>query len=139
MNVTPLSGSVTITVNPLPSSVVVFPSTRQCPGVNFTISATATNGNTFELWNAANTSKIADLPYETSVTANTTYTVRAISNATPACTTAVAYTVLLENTPPGITCPGNQTLNPNPTTGCSAALPDYRSLASVSDNCTASG
>jgi hypothetical protein len=139
VNVTPLSGSVTITVNPLPSSVVVFPSTRQCPGVNFTISATATNGNTFELWNAANTSKIADLPYETSVTANTTYTVRAISNATPACTTAVAYTVLLENTPPGITCPGNQTLNPNPTTGCSAALPDYRSLASVSDNCTASG
>ncbi|HPR26299.1 HYR domain-containing protein, partial [Lentimicrobium sp.] len=139
VNVTPLSGSVTITVNPLPSSVSVLPSTRQCPGANFTISATATNGNTYELWNAANTSKIADLPYETSITANTNYTVRAISGSTPACTTAVAYTVLLENTPPSITCPGNQTLNPNPTTGCSAALPDYRSLATVSDNCTASG
>ncbi|MBL7904115.1 MAG: HYR domain-containing protein, partial [Bacteroidales bacterium] len=134
-----LEGSVTITVNPLPSSVVVAPSTRQCPGVNFTISATATNGSNFELWNAANTVKIADLPYLTSISANTNYTVRAISNTTPACTTSVAYTVLLENTPPSITCPGNQTLNPNPATGCSAALPDYRSLATVSDNCTAAG
>ncbi|KAF0204274.1 MAG: hypothetical protein FD170_592 [Bacteroidetes bacterium] len=131
--------TVTVTVNPVPTAIVVTPSARQCPGVNFTISATATNGSLYELWNAANTSKIADLPYETSITANTTYTVRAISNATPACTTSVAYTVLLENTPPSITCPGNQTLNPNPTTGCSAALPDYRSLATVSDNCTASG
>jgi|GEM_PF-1242263 len=132
-----LNGSVTITVNPLPSAIVVTPSTRQCPGVDFTISATATNGSTYELWNAANTTKIADLPYTTSIAATTNYTVRAISG--PACTTAVAYTVQLENTPPSITCPGAQTIHPNPASGCSAALPDYTGSATVSDNCTASG
>ncbi|MCB9016960.1 MAG: HYR domain-containing protein, partial [Lentimicrobiaceae bacterium] len=134
-----LLGSVPVTVNPLPSGIAVSPSTGQCPGVDFMISAIATNGSTYELWNATNTTKIANLPYTTSIVATTNYTVRAISGTTPACTTSVAYTVQLENTPPSITCPGNQTLNPNPTTGCSAALPDYRSLATVSDNCTASG
>ncbi|HRQ28483.1 MAG TPA: HYR domain-containing protein, partial [Saprospiraceae bacterium] len=129
--------TVTITVNPLPSNISVSPSTRVCPGVDFTISATATNGSTFELWNAANTSKIADLPYTTSITSNTNYTVRAISGTTPACTTSTSYSVLLENTPPSITCPGNQTLNP--ASGCSASLPDYRGLVTVSDNCTANG
>ena len=133
VSITPLSGSVTITVNPLPSNVVVSPSARQCPGVNFEISATATNGNTYELWNAANTAKVADLPYTTSIIANTSYTVRAISSS--GCTTSEPYSVLLENTPPSIGCPGNQTINPAAGT-CAATIPDYTSLATVSDNCT---
>jgi len=131
------SGTVTINVNPLPSSIVVSTDpTVICPGVNFEISATATNGSTYELWNQANNSKIGDLPYTTSITSATTYTVRAISGTTPACTTSVQYTANLESVQPSITCPGNQTINPDPTSGCSAPLPDYRSLVTVSDNCT---
>ena len=130
------SASFTITVNPLPTDLSVSPSTRQCPGVNFEISASATNGNTYELWNAANTSKTADLPYTTSITSNTNYTVRAISEH--GCTISQAYAVLLENTPPTISTPANQTLNPGAGT-CSASIPDYTSLVTVSDNCTAKG
>jgi hypothetical protein len=113
------------------------PAAPVCPGVNFTVSATATNGSNYELWNQSNTVKIGDMPYVTSITAPTSYTVRAIS--AQSCTATQALTVNIESTPPTITCPGNQTLNPNPTTGCSATLPDYRSLAIVSDNCTVSG
>ncbi|MDD5151107.1 MAG: HYR domain-containing protein, partial [Flavobacterium sp.] len=129
----------TINVNPLPTSlsVTVNPVSPVCPGVNFTISATATNGSTYELWNQANTTKIGDLPYITSIVSNTTYTVRAISSF--GCTISQPLTVNVDNVKPVITCPANQTINPNPTSGCSAALPDYRSLVTVSDNCTATG
>jgi hypothetical protein len=110
-----------------------------CPGVSFTISATATNGSTYELWNAANSAKIADLPYITSVVSNTNYYVRAISGTTPACTTSVAYTVSVDNTKPVITvCPSNQNLNTN-SGNCIATLPDYTTSTTATDNCTASG
>ena len=132
----PISGSVTLTVNPLPTNIIVSPSTRVCPNVDFTISATATNGNTYELWNAANTTKIGNLPYTANIASATNYTVRAISSA--GCTTLQAYQVLIENTPPTITCPGNQNLNTN-IGNCNATLPDYTSLATASDNCTATG
>ncbi|MDY0102090.1 MAG: Calx-beta domain-containing protein, partial [Lentimicrobium sp.] len=133
------SATVTITVNPLPTNIVVTtnPASPVCPGVDFTVSATATNGNTFELWNQGNTSKIGDMPYVTSITNNTAFTVRAIS--TQGCTSTQSLNVNLESTPPVISCPGNQTINPGPATGCSAALPDYRSLVIASDNCTATG
>jgi hypothetical protein len=132
------SETATVTVNPLPINIVVTIATAPvCYGVDFQISATSTYGNSYELWNSANTSKIADLPYTTSITQNTNYTVRAISEH--GCTTSEPFDVNLENIPPTISCPGNQTLNPNPATGCSASLPDFRSLVTVSDNCTASG
>ena len=69
----------------------------------------------------------------------------------PAGTTSVLYTatdassnsgtcsfnvVVTDNVAPTITCPGNQTLAAGAV--CSAAIPDYRSLAVVSDNCTSS-
>ena len=129
---------VTITVNPLPSSLVVSqnPTGRVCPGVNFTISAFATNGSTYELWNQANTTKIGNLPYVTSVAAATTYTVRAISSAL--CSITQSFTVNMDNVPPTITCPGAQTINTG-AGNCSAALPDYTGMVTVSDNCTANG
>jgi VCBS repeat-containing protein len=40
----------------------------------------------------------------------------------------------VDQTPPAITCPSNKTLVLD--ASCSASLPDYRSLATVSDNCT---
>ncbi len=131
-----LSGSVTVTVNPLPTNIVVSPAAGVCPGVNFEISATATNGSTYELWNAANTTKIDDLPYTTSITSNTNYTVRAISSH--GCVASQSYTALLEDTPPSISNPGAQTVNPVVGT-CATTIPDYRSLVTVSDNCTATG
>jgi hypothetical protein len=42
-----------------------------------------------------------------------------------------------DNIAPTIVCPANQVLNLDAT--CSATLPDYRSLLTVSDNCTAAG
>jgi hypothetical protein len=39
-------------------------------------------------------------------------------------------------TPPNIVCPGAQTLNMN--ASCTAVLPDYRNLASATDNCNGS-
>jgi hypothetical protein len=43
----------------------------------------------------------------------------------------------IDNTAPSITCPGTQSLILGAL--CNATLPDYRSLATKSDNCTASG
>jgi len=113
---------VVITVNPLPSSLVVSqnPTGRVCPGVNFTISASATNGSTYELWNQANSAKIGDLPYVTTVVAATTYTVRAISSA--GCFITQTFTVNLDNVAPTITCPGAQTVN----TGAGNCIPYNR-------------
>ena len=132
------STPITITVNPLPTSlsVTVNPVSPVCPGVNFTISATATNGSTYELWNQANTSKIGDLPFVTSIVSNTTYTVRAISST--GCSISQSLTVNVDNVKPTISCPANQIINPVAGT-CGAVLPDYRSLVTKSDNCTATG
>ena len=44
--------------------------------------------------------------------------------------------VVSDNINPTISCPGNQTENPN--ASCQFILPDYTSLASANDNCTAS-
>ncbi|MBK7030039.1 MAG: HYR domain-containing protein [Bacteroidales bacterium] len=133
-----LSGSVTITVNPLPTnlSITVNPVSPVCPGVNFTISASATNGSTYELWNQANTVMISNLPYTTSIASATSYTVRAIS--VHSCTISQALTVGIDNVAPTISCPASQNLNTN-AGSCSATLPDYRSGVTVSDNCTANG
>lgn len=49
-----------------------------------------------------------------------------------------SFTVtVVDNVAPVIICPGNQTIALG--ASCSAALPDYRSLATRSDNCTATG
>ncbi|MEI7831559.1 MAG: hypothetical protein WCI31_17400, partial [Prolixibacteraceae bacterium] len=139
-NSLPVDGAaVTVTVNPLPSepNISTNPASPECPGVNFTLSASATNGNTYELWNQANTTKIGDIPYTGSINATTIYKVRAIGAQTLACTTTSAdYTVTVDNVKPTLTNPGSQTLSTN-SGDCKAVLPDYRSLATAHDNCTA--
>lgn len=131
------SGTITINVNPLPTnlSITLNPEAPVCPGVDFQISATATNGNTYELWNEDNDAKIADLPATVSIMATTNYTIRAISEF--GCTISEPLEVLIDNVQPEITCPGNQTLNPDPTSGCAVDLPDYTGTVTVTDNCTA--
>lgn len=53
-------------------------------------------------------------------------------------TSLCSFTVtVMDNVPPVVFCPGNQSLSQG--AGCAAVLPDYRSLATASDNCTPAG
>ena len=136
------SATVTITVNPNPSVILVTldPVAPVCRGVDFKITASATNGSTYQLWDSSNTTKIADIVagptgYTTNILTSTNFYVRAIGIATTYCTTSLAYTVTVDNEKPTITCPSNQNLNTS--AGCNATLPDYTGSVTVSDNCTA--
>jgi hypothetical protein len=52
-------------------------------------------------------------------------------------TSSCTFTVRVNDvTPPSLACPGNQVMNVGTT--CNGVLPDYRGMAVVSDNCTAS-
>ncbi|MEI7595673.1 MAG: HYR domain-containing protein, partial [Bacteroidota bacterium] len=138
-SLTPIaSQTVTITVNPLPTAlnVTVNPTSPVCPGVNFTVSASATNGSTYEIWNQANTTKIGDLPYQTSINTATNYNIKAISSQS--CAISQALNINVDNVKPTITCPSNQNLNTN-AGSCNATLPDYTASATAHDNCTADG
>ena len=133
-----ITSEVTVTVNPLPTNITATINSGNpvCYGVLFEISASATNGSTYELWNEANTVKVDNMPYSATITANTNYTIRAISKN--GCELTKAITVQLENTPPTISGEGNKTINPTEGT-CSAILPDYTSTVTVTDNCTLVG
>lgn len=52
-------------------------------------------------------------------------------------TSCAQVTVYMDNTPPSVTCPSGQTLTLG--AGCNASLPDYRGMATKSDNCTPTG
>ncbi len=71
----------------------------------------------------------------TTVTGAATVTLTATdaSGNSTSCTFTVTPT---DNTPPTISCPGNQTVDAG--VSCQASLPDYTALASVSDVCDAS-
>jgi hypothetical protein len=64
---------------------------------------------------------------------NTTVTWTA-TDAAGNITTCTQVVTVSDNVKPTITCPVTQTLNLG--SSCAAALPDYRSLATVSDNCS---
>ncbi len=129
------SATVSITVNPMPTNILgeINPEGPVCPGDSFTISASATDGDTYELWNEGNSSKIADLPYKTAISGTSNYTIRAISSF--GCTSSAAYSVLVESTPPEITCPENKILHPA-SGECSVSIPDYTDSITISDNCS---
>jgi len=117
--------TVVITVNPMPTAIVetINGGSSVCPNVAFTISATATNGSTYELWDQANTTKKGDMPYVATIAAATSYTVRAIGISPTYCTLTKAVTVGIDNVKPTITtCPPNQNLNTN-SGSCNATIP----------------
>jgi len=64
---------------------------------------------------------------------------RAVVNAGSGCSNvnATAAIITMDNIAPVITCPANQTINLD--ASCSATLPDYTAMPTVSDNCTPSG
>lgn len=97
------SSTVSITVNQLPSNIVVTsPTASVCSGVSFNISATATNADYIELWNNPKVTKISDLPYSTSITSNTTYTLVAVSSQ--GCTAQTTHSVVIDNVAPTPSC-----------------------------------
>jgi len=63
-----------------------------------------------------------------------TYQATDLSGNTSLCSFTVT---VMDNVPPVVFCPGNQSLSQG--AGCAAVLPDYRSLATASDNCTPAG
>jgi hypothetical protein len=63
---------------------------------------------------------------------SSTYTVTGV--LANGCTATASKTIIKDGAPPVIICPANQVLIAHPS--CSTVLPDYRSLLSVSDNCT---
>ncbi|MCK8524385.1 HYR domain-containing protein, partial [Aquimarina sp. D1M17] len=130
--------TITINVNPFPSNIntTINSGNPVCYNTPFLIEATATDGDTYELWNETNTTKIGDIPVSISITSTTNFVVRAISNA--GCTSTETVNVVLENIPPTITGTGDQTINTG-LNNCDAALPNYISTVTVSDNCSAIG
>ena len=66
--------------------------------------------------------------------AGTTFVTLIAMDATGLTTTCTFNVNRVDNTPPSLTCPTTQTLNLGAL--CNAALPDYRSQAIKSDNCT---
>lgn len=131
------TATAVVTVNPLVTNLVVTVNSGNpvCYNSSFEISATGTNLSSAELWNAANTTKIADLPHSLSITADTDYTVRA--NSPGDCQITQSLSVELEDIAPTISCPADVIINP--TSNCQISLSDYTGSVTVSDNCTAEG
>ncbi|WP_159092214.1 HYR domain-containing protein, partial [Aquimarina sp. Aq107] len=132
------ASAVTVNVNPLPSNIntTINSGNPICFNTPFLIEASATDAATYELWNETNLMKIGDIPISISITANTNYTVRAIS--TEGCITSAPITTTLENTIPSIIGEGDQTINTG-LDSCNQVLPDYTSTLTVSDNCSTIG
>ncbi|MGI8580732.1 MAG: beta strand repeat-containing protein, partial [Chitinophagaceae bacterium] len=150
-----LTGNKTVTVNPLPNNTSTgFTGSTICPGGTGTLTfdaidasfvapytITYTDGtNTFN----QNIGSASPTTFNAQVnpTTTTNYTLTSITNGNNCTTTtgfgdATATITVGDNTPPSITCPGTQTLPLD--ANCSATVPDYTSLATKSDNCTASG
>jgi gliding motility-associated-like protein len=103
-----LNGGGTITIAP---GDLDGGSSDNCGGVTFGASVTAFN--------------CADLG-----TNSVTLTVTDGSSNTDAC---AAVVTILDTISPVVTCPGNQTENPD--ASCNFTLPDYTSLGSATDNC----
>jgi hypothetical protein len=129
------TATVTITVIPACNiSVTAIVSSVTCPGgsngsINVTVNGA--NGVVSYLWNdGVTTEDRSGLPAGS-------YTIT-ITDATPSnCTRTVTYVIgtMPDVTNPVITCPANKVLTLG--TNCTVILPDYRSLVTVSDNCTA--
>jgi VCBS repeat-containing protein len=126
------TATVTITINAVCNiSLSAIVTKATCPGSSngsIDVTVTGANGSVTYLWNDGATTQ------DRTGLAAGSYTVTATDASN--CKTSATYTVTATDAvPPSITCPSNKTLVLGST--CSATLPDYRSLATVSDNCTA--
>jgi hypothetical protein len=144
-----LSATRTITVNALPTNITpVASATSVCSSSSTDIQIPASQlGVDYQLRNntgnvnigtaVAGTGGTINLPTG-NLTANTTFNVLA-TNATTSCSRQLTttVTVVMDNVPPVITCPGAQTISLD--ASCAAVMPDYTTMTVVLDNCTPTG
>jgi hypothetical protein len=110
--------------------------TNVCPGNTVTLTAPVALAN--YQWfrdGVAVTSTTSTRTYNATVSGTYTAT-RISSGCTSALSNAITVTIA-DAVKPSITCPPNQTIDLD--ANCKATLPDYRSLLTVSDNCTPIG
>jgi hypothetical protein len=130
------TATVTITVNALPvATIAAVGGTTACPGNAVTLNANTGSGYSYQ-WklNGNNISNATSSSYGAASTGS--YTVVITSNSCVSLASNAIIVTISDVTPPTITCPANQVLNLD--ANCNAALPDYRSLITASDNCTSS-
>jgi hypothetical protein len=108
-------------------------STGACTGVlgNYVSLASATDNCT-----ATGAITITQSPAAGTVIASATTVTITATDAAGNSSTCTFLVTPVDNTAPSITCPAAQTLTLSAT--CAGVLPDYTSLATVSDNCTPS-
>jgi VCBS repeat-containing protein len=128
------NATVTITISSVCNmtlSAIVTNAT--CPGVSngaIDVTVNGANGNVTYLWNDGVTTQ------DRTGLAAGSYSVTATDALGCTVNSATYNVTATDATPPTIICPSNKTLMLG--ASCSASLPDYRSLATVNDNCTAS-
>jgi hypothetical protein len=117
-----------LSVTSLPIITITASDTNVCPGTPVTL--TASGADTY-IWQPGS---LTGSSVTVSPTSEITYSVIGMTNGCSSPPSA-GFTVTVNDTQkPVITCPSAQTLNLNAT--CAATLPDYSSLAIVSDNCS---
>ena len=93
----------TITVHPLPTNLTLTsPLSSVCSGVDFNITATASEEDRIEIWDSPKTGKIANLPYVGNINSDTQFTLVAVSDQ--ACTIEQAISIAIDNENPIAIC-----------------------------------
>jgi hypothetical protein len=129
------TATVTITVNLPVVTIAAVGGTTACPGSTVTLNANPGTGNSYQ-WRL-NGNDITGANNSSYAAASTgSYTVVMTSNTCVSLPSNAIAVTISDATKPTITCPANQELNLD--ASCNATLPDYRSLLTASDNCTAS-
>jgi gliding motility-associated-like protein len=129
------TSTVTLTVNPLPTiSVFAAPSLTICPSGSTTL--TASGGSTYVWSPATGLSATTGTNVTASPASTQTYTITG-TNVNGCVNTTTSTVTVQDLIAPTITCPANSNVIVNG--ACSFTIPNYTSLATVSDNCTASG
>lgn len=135
-NSTTCSFQVIVADNTVPTIVTCAPNTTgnvnaSCQYLlpNYTSLVTATDNCTVASSLTVTQSPVAG----TLVGIGTTVVTLTVSDANGNSSTCTFNVVVTDNTPPTLTCPGNQTIAANAT--CSGVLADYTTMASATDNC----
>lgn len=130
------TATVTINVTLTTATIAAVGETSTCPGNSVTLNATASSGSTYQWYkdgvivpNASNASYNA--------TETGSYTAIITNNGCVSAPSNAITVTVVDAVKPTITCPPNQTIDLD--ANCKATLPDYRSLLTVSDNCTPIG
>jgi subtilisin-like proprotein convertase family protein len=124
-----------------PTAATISGPSTSCPGTPVTLSVTGGNLNSATNWqwysgSCGGTAVGTGTSISVSPSTTTTYYIRGEGGCVSpgSCTSFTVNAV--DNTPPTLVCPGNQTVNKN--AACQASLPSYIASATATDNCTAS-